>query len=666
MDDHRPTHKTDQQSPDEPGVEHRPSDDELRIEEPAVARWRAELEARRRAGVGDAEVVDLREAAEHRRLHSFRVRRLMWLALIVALIVLFIDLAYVGFGLRSRLLSASSSLNGGKEAINDADYVEANRDFRAALSDARDAATLEGNLGWRVVRALPGISGDARTVSVLTSVAELASLAGLDAIELYDRLGATKSGLAGALFEDGRVRLDSMRLATTSISELVTSLMEASTLANEQVEPRLEALDDALSRVRSDVAEALSSLRRAEALLAASPSLFGENSRREYLLVIGNPSRSRASGGVIEYYAVLSATDGKLKLGPVLPISTLEELGAGRPWDTVNRSVDFPVVARAILHRFEKQAGRQMDGVIGADSIAMQYMSKASGPVRGEGLDLAVGEDNAAKVLMHDVFQYFNRKSERDRFVSDIIKRIWFSVTKGVGNPSVLVDGLARATREQHMKVYVTDPRSEGAIDDLELSGDPTLLGPRVQSIAQNSLTTSNVDFFIRREAETRIALHDDGSASVETTLTIENRAPDGPPSSVLGRGSRPGTASLSIEMLLPKRAGDIALDGEEAEPAEVVRGRFLMVAHKSIPPGETRDVILSYELSPPDERNSTFELVLLPAPLAYPDRASVQVLAPEGFCVNSCEDPSPEQWDFKTTLTEALAIRARLVSADG
>ena len=532
------------------------------------------------------------------------------------------------------------------------------------MKDARDADGLEGHPSLRTVRALPWISSDARAVSLLTSVAKIASRAGLEVTDLYDRLAVVPgTELVGALFQDGRVRLDSIALAGQTVSQLVASLSRASTLANEGVEPHIGSLAAGLDRVRSEVSEALETLQRAEMLFAAAPSLFGESTISRYLLLIQNPSESRSSGGIIEYYGVLSAMDGRLQLSRVLPISTLEDVPSEESWSLINSSVDFPIVARATLARFEGATGRRLDGVIASDSFVLEYMANATGPVRAPGLDLAIGPDNASKVLMHDVFEYFEgRSAERHLYVAEIIEKIWAALTKGIGDPSLLLDALNRAAREQHLKVYVSNPRSEAAIDDLELSGDPTVFGPRVQTIAQNSLSSSKVDFFLRRDIDTQVALDVDGSAKVKTTIAIENRAPDGPPSAVLGSGSRPGRASLSLQMLLPEGADHIFLYDRTSNTTESVGGRPLVTTRVAIPPGAKRKVVFDYEL-PPADVQSTFELVLLPAPLAFPDRVSLHVLAPEGFCVNSCEDPSPGRWDRTTSLIEPLTVRARLVS---
>ena len=640
-------------------------DDESRFVEPAVARWRAELEARRQAGIPDRDV-DLQEPVKKTRPRRRTGFRFKHLAIIVSvlLIALLSDLAYVAVRLRSNLSSASSSLSQGREAIADSDLPSARNGFNRALRNARNANGLEGHPSLRTLGVLPWISNDARAVSVLASVAEIASLAGLEVTELYDRLGVVSgTNLVGALFEDGRVKLDSVALASQTVTQLVESLSGASTLANEDVEPHLGTLTGGLDRVRSELSDALGTLRRADTLLAAAPSLFAESAKSQYLLVIQNPSQSRSTGGSIDYYGILSAIDGKLRLGQVRPISTLEETDP-EAWSLINRSVDFPDVAREIIERFEGDTGRRLDGVIASDTFVLEYMAKATGPVRAPGLDLAIGPDNARKVLMHDVFEYFGgRSDERDLYVAEIIEKIWSAVTEGIGDPSVLLDALNRSAREQHLKVYVSDPRSETAIDDLELSGDPTVFGPRVQTIAQNSLSSSRVDFFLRRDVDTRIELADDGSARVRTTITIENRAPEGPPSLVLGSGSRAGRASLSLQMLVPEGADHIFLSDRAGDTDKRVGALPLATTDVAIPPGAERKVILNYELPPP-QVESTFEFVLLPAPLAFPDRASLHVFAPDGFCINSCEaDPSPARWDRTTTLIEPLGVRARLVS---
>ncbi len=639
--------------------------DDSPVEDPAIARWRAELAARRLTGVSDSEVTPLDEGLKRRRRHRFRPRWLVLVAFVVAGALL-ADLVYAGLALRGRLSSASSSLGQGREAINEPDYEAADRSFRAALDNARDAAAFERHPGWRTLRALPVLSDDTETVSVLASVAALASTAGLDVIDLYERLGATRTGLPGALFDDGRVRLDQVALASRSVSPLLESLTEGASLVRKDLEPRLNSLERALTEVRGDLSHAVETLQRSQTLLAASPSLFGQDSRREYLLLIQNSSTARATGGIIEYHAILSATDGGLKLGPVLPISSLAATGSRRTWVSVNRSVTFPTVARKILNRYEAQTGKRPDGVIAADSIALEYMSRVTGPVRGVGLDFAISDDNVARVLMHDVFEYFEgRTGERHRFVADVVKKIWFSVTKGVGDPSILLTQLARATREQHMKVYVTESSSEEAIDHLGLSGDPTSFDHPLQMIAQNGDEDSKVDFFLRRESDTRIALNPDGSASVEATLFIENQAPDSSPSPVLGSGALAGTARLSIDFLLPEGADNLVVEGESARGVKSVEGRPLITIPQTIGPGALQEVTVSYDLPPPDGQSSSpFSFVLLPAPLAFPDRASVHVIAPEGYCIDACSRPSPARWDVTTTLREPLTIQVRLISA--
>ena len=143
----------------------RPQRDEYEVVEPQIARWRAELEARRRAGIPDQDI-DLREPVKKARPRvRLRFKPFAIIALVV-MIALLIDLVYVGFGLRSHLSSVSSSLSQGRQAIADADLQGARRSFAAGLKAARDADGLTSHPASRIAQAMPWISSDASAVSL--------------------------------------------------------------------------------------------------------------------------------------------------------------------------------------------------------------------------------------------------------------------------------------------------------------------------------------------------------------------------------------------------------------------------------------------------------------------------------------------------------------------
>jgi hypothetical protein len=455
--------------------------------------------------------------------------------------------------------------------------------------------------------------------------------------------------------------MESIATTLSGVKGLTSSMSEADELLEADLEPRLNAIEDALATARSEVAETQSVLRRAATLLVAAPSLFGDSTDRRYLLLLQNPSQSRATGGLIEYYGVLEVSEGRFELNRVSPISRLDD-GSG-DWSSINESADFPAVARAVLSLFRQQTGRRLDGVIATDPLALEQMTRATGPVRERGYDVAISSENAAQVLMHDIFEHFEgEKSARDRYTSAVVGQVFGAITEGIGDSSILLDAFRSSAEAQHLKLYSTHKDDQRALDDLELSGDPRLLGPDALVVTQNSRVASKVDFFLRREIEILAELRKDGSARVTNTAIVENRAPAGPPSQVLGFDG-PGIARLSLEALLPESARNIQYEGGGGKNPRVFSGldeRRVFAVNLNIPPGSRRGVSFSYEtVSPPRiEEGREFELVLLPQALAFPELATVSIAAPGGFCVNSCDRPSSATWEATRTLEDPWRVR--------
>ena len=79
-----------------------------------------------------------------------------------------------------------------------------------------------------------------------------------------------------------------------------------------------------------------------------------------------------------------------------------------------------------------------------------------------------------------------------------------------------------------------------------------------------------------------------------------------------------------------------------------------------NLPPGSRRGVSFSYQTlpSPQIEEDREFELVLFPQALAFPELATVSIVAPAGFCVNSCDRPSSATWGATRTLEDPWRVR--------
>jgi hypothetical protein len=616
-------------------------------------------------------VIDLRDrvpAKPRDRRPKKRRRRRRWPRYVVALmflvlVALLADVVYVGLGLRSRMVSARTSLTSARSELEDGDYVTASGQFKQALADAGDASDLVGRPGGWALRVAPFTSSDARTVEVLIDVTNLVSRAGLDAVGLFDRLGVASGGFAGSFYRAGHFRLQPMGTARSGVDELLERFSKADDLLDEDLDPFLPEIDDALATARSQVSETLATLTRADLVLSATPTLLGEDVNRHYLFVLQDPAQSRSSGGVIRYYGVLSASEGKLHLGKVRPIRKFtHRSGAGVR--NFNLSPDFPTVARWLLAYFEERTGRRLDGVIASDPLVLQRVTGVTGPVREEGYSVAVNSDNAAQVLMHDAVEHFeSRTADRDQWVAAIVEKSWKAATKGVGETSALLEALDTSARTQHLKVYTSSAEAQRALDDLQITGDVGVYGPNTQLVAQNSRIASQVDFFLRRRVDARISLKPDGSALVKTTVRVENRAPDGPPSSVLGF-DHPGLARLSLETLLPQSARNITvLSGETGGSRRgTTAERPSLSIDMKIPSDSTSTVSFSYQIPDAVAEDDSFNFTLVPTSLAFPDEALLRVDAADGSCFAPCELLSSGRWVRRGTFETPWRVGVRVV----
>src|SRR5213075_2703937 len=74
---------------------------------------------------------------------------------------------------------------------------------------------------------------------------------------------------------------------------------------------------DAVNKVHEQLSRAEGEARRAAAAAKLAPAIFGGNGDRRYLLVVQNNAESRATGGFIGSYGIITAKGGKLTVSPL-------------------------------------------------------------------------------------------------------------------------------------------------------------------------------------------------------------------------------------------------------------------------------------------------------------------------------------------------------------
>jgi hypothetical protein len=342
----------------------------------------------------------------------------------------------------------------------------------------------------------------------------------------------------------------------------------------------------------------------------------------------------------------------------------------------VNESAHFPVVSEVLLSIYEAKKGDRPGGVIAMDPVALGYMLEGMEPLRAEGLDVDVTAENAAQVILHDSYLEFPTPAAQNLYLGDLIGKFWTRVQDGDLEAGPFAQGFAKAVRTQHLKVYSSRPAEQEALAELGAEGDYTDEGDHVQMLFHNNYAANKVDYFLEREVDTSIRLQEDGGAHVTVSVDLENSAPAGPPSDLLGRlaykGYPPGFNGMFLNLVLPREATVYRFfqNGEQS-PYILDEDDGFPVAWDlvELDPGESSNVTIRYRVPSVFEetpQGARYQLKLLPQALVRPDSYSVEIFPPPDM--EFVDDGSGELRDgvlrMDGLLEEEILVEARVVDA--
>ncbi|MDQ3983394.1 MAG: DUF4012 domain-containing protein [Actinomycetota bacterium] len=617
------------------------------------------------------------------------------MAILVVLGLLVLDGTYVYVRLRSTMPAAADGLRAAADHFRDADLEKAEAEFLEAFGNAEAAEGLDVHPAYAIARWLPWVGNETDAVDALAGAARHAAEAGLTGVEAAHAMGAKPEGLASSVYRNGRVDFESLDQAAPFAADAHRLLEDAASLLDASPRPSIALLSSALDMARSEVARATEAARLGNVLLDALPGLLGRGTSRRYLLAFHSPSEARGTGGLIGLQGVLQARDGRLTLvrvGGILELIRARfpapdapgwfrehygPLSALRQWQQANESPHFPVVSEVLLEMYESVYGERLDGVFAMDPLALQELLRATGPLGVEGSPEPVTADNVADLLMHDSFLEYPDPVAQNRYLEGLVRQFWSALQSGDVDGAQLGRAVVDAVRTHHLKMYSRVEADRAALRALEADGDYTRFGPNLQMVFHNNFAANKIDYFLQREVETTVTLTQEGEARVETVLTLDNAAPDGPPSVLLGNRAftpyAPGLNGMFVNFLLPEEAQvyRFLVDGEQSPYILHRDGRFPVAWDLvEIPAGGTRTVLVRYRVQgvlQTDGDETTFSMALFPQALVRPDEVQLTVRAPEGVVlVPEAPDDGAATETFTTSgpLDETLEVRLRLERA--
>lgn len=538
--------------------------------------------------------VDGRPARRRRRSRPGRPprRRLpgRWVALLVTLAILVLVVSAVLVGLdalraQASLRTAGSAVGTLRTQVLDGDREAAATTLDRLRSDAAEARADTHGPHWWLAARMPVVGASVKAVQTVTEVVDGLATGALP--ELADATAVLDPAVLSP--QEGRIELapfiEIAPRVTAADDEVREAAIRLGAADSDRVLPEVRGPLTELRGMVDDLAMTTATASRAVQLL---PSMLGAYGERRYVLVAQNPAEARATGGILGAWISLTASDGSITLGEQFgagPFSTEEPVVELTAEETdlfterlavfgANPSMtpDFPRTAEIVSAMWTGARGEHVDGVVSVDPVVLQRVLGVTGPV-----ELADGRrldgDNAARVLLNEVYVELFRAEEQDAVFADAARAAFTRLLAGGGNPAALLPALASSADEGRLMLWSSDPREQSLLSGTVLSGE--LLGevdgaPEL-GVYLNDASATKMSYYLDTAVTVeRTSCLSDGARALTLTLDIASTAPEevsSYPDQLTGRGwLTPGEVWTNVMVYSPAggRIDAVRLDGSE------------------------------------------------------------------------------------------------------
>ncbi len=482
--------------------------------------------------------------------------------LLVGVVLLALWFLVTGIAVGRDVLALRASASEVQAAAGDGDYAAA----VPLLAEARvQAASLEARLSsapWSWAQSFPVVG---------TTVQAGATLAGAAHAVL-----TTSDGLGAELSKaDGDLALASAALVQ------VTPELRATAAAAADAAVQLAAIDTGavLRPVRGEIVHAQEQLLRIVDPLAQGavlaqvlPGMLGTQVPVRWLVIIGQPSEARGSGGgFYGAYTSLTVADGRFALeeaaanGPETAVR--QDLSSlpdeyERLWGSdatylwgYNLTRHYPYPA-SVVHRVLDPSA---DYVVSLDPRAVAGLMALSGPVTVDGVTL--DSSNAELFFARDIYVRYQDPVAKDEVMLAFLQQVFGRLGSSKLEPAALWRALGPAVSGSRIQVWSPDAAVEALLEQSLLGGAvPSLSGPWVTA-AFNNTAGNKIDSYVSSELSyTAVGSCASGTISGEVVARLQIAPiPPGLPGYISGRNDEPsapyGTSSMSVHVYGPSGA---------------------------------------------------------------------------------------------------------------
>jgi hypothetical protein len=386
-------------------------------------------------------------------------------------------------------------------------------------------------------------------------------------------------------------------------------------------------------------------LTRGADALDATRTFTGADGSRRYLLAMMNNAEMRDQGAILSY-GIVTFSDGKLgfeaggsvgaltldRAAPTpIPTGTDEVFGDLAPtktWQSVNATADFAFSGRAMTDMYLQKTGQQLDGVIGVDVPGIAALLRSVGPVAVTGIAEPVDADNVGRIVLHDLYDGQppdSDQTERRELLGEVTKAVVDKISHGSHDLLGLGQQLGDAAGGGHLRLWSATPSEESVFERSGIGGGPAVIdADRTFHLAIENRTATKLDYYVKAAARQDVELDSKGTATVRTTVTVDNQAPrNGAPSYQLGPDEftqKPGDYLAWVLLWGPAGATQPSGTSESG----------LTLSQRVVPIEAGKTIEVSFETVVPHAvRDGHLKLRFVPQPRLDPMTLDVRIKAP-------------------------------------
>jgi len=413
-------------------------------------------------------------------------------------------------------------------------------------------------------------------------------------------------------------------------------------------------LGSARRRLDEVAGSAASSLGQASDALGATHGFFGGAGERRYLVAMENNAEMRDQGAILSY-GLLRFGGGRFEFerrgnigdfslkdsAPTpVPAGTQAVFGAIRPtalWQSVNATADFGWSGQAMVDMYHQATGQTIDGVLAIDVPGLGALLRVVGPVNVAGVAEPISADNVGRVLLHDLYEGLapaDSQSIRRERLNDVVGAVIEQLSTGNRDLVGLGAGLSQASSGGHLRLWSAVDAEEQAFARTGLGGGPAATdADRTFHLAVENRTATKLDYYVKPTVQQVVDLDRDGTATVHTTVVVDNQAPVGaPPSYALGPDGitrQPGDYLAWVLLWGPAGA---------RQPTSTAESGLILSQYVApVGPGQHREVAFT-TIVPHAVRNGRLTLRLVPQARLDPMTLDVHLRAP-GWQITGAPD---------------------------